>query len=68
MCQPQNGRLLGSPGFPFSNLSLESLVLLHLLLGNFMNFVVELYGQQGVAMGVRCVKVKTEVSFLFMDK
>lgn len=68
MYQPQNGRLLGNPGFPFSKLSLESLVLLHLLLGDFMNFVVELYGQQVVAMGVRCVKVKREVSFLFMDK
>ena len=43
-------------------------MLLRLLLGDFMNFVVELYGQPGVAMGVRCVKVKREISFLFMDK
>lgn len=36
-------------------------MLLHLLLGDFVNFVLELYGQQGVAMAVRCVKVKKEV-------
>lgn len=68
MYQPQTGRLLGSPGSPFSKLSLENLVLLHLLLEDFMNFVVEIYGQQGVAMGVRCVQVKREVSFFFVDK
>jgi len=61
--QLQNDRVLGNPGFPFSKLSLESLVLLHLLLGDFVNFVVELHGQQGVAMAVRCVDVKREASF-----
>lgn len=62
--QPQNGRLLGNPRFPFSKPSLESLLLLHLLLAGFMNFVVEHYGQQGAAMGVRCVKVKR--GFIFV--
>lgn len=52
----------------FSELPLQSLMLLHLLLRVFINCVVELQGQQGVAVGAGCVKGKREVSFVFLDK
>lgn len=47
------------PRIPFSELPLESLMLLELLLREFIN--CELHGQQGVAVGVGCVRVKREV-------
>lgn len=42
-------------------------MLLHLLLGDFVNFVLELYGQQGVAMAVTCVKVKKGLTFVYVQ-
>lgn len=48
---------LGTQDFLFLNCQ-WSLVLPHLLLGSFMNFVVELYSQQGSAIGVRSFKGK----------
>lgn len=56
------------PRIPFSELPLESLMLLHLLLREFINCGVELHGQQGVAVRVGCVKVKREVSFVFVGR
>lgn len=49
---------------PFSELPLESVMLLHLLLREFIDSVVELCGQQGAAVGVGCVRVKRESSFV----
>lgn len=54
------------PRIPFSQLPLEGLMLLELLLREFIN--CELCGQQGVAVGAGCVKVKGEVSFVFVDQ
>lgn len=56
------------PRIPFSELPLKSLMLLHLLLREFVDCVAELHGQQGVAVGVGCVRVKREVSFVFVEK
>lgn len=56
------------PRIPFSELPLENLMLLHFLLNEFANCVLELQGQQGVAVGVGCVKVKREFSFVFLGK
>lgn len=60
------GTVAWEPRIPFPELPLESLMLLHLLLGEFIT--CELGGQQGVAGGVGCVKVRREVSFVFVDK
>lgn len=49
---------------PFSELPLESVMLLHLLLREFIDSVVELHGHQGAAVGVGCVRVKREGSFV----
>lgn len=54
---------VGTQYFLFLNCQ-WSLVLPHLLLGSFMNFVVELYGQQGLAMGVRSFKGKRGFGFV----
>lgn len=56
------------PRIPFSELPLESLMLLHLLLRDFIDCVAELHGQQGVAVGDGCVRVQREVSFVFVEK
>lgn len=62
--EPQDG-CLGTQD-SLSELPLESLMLLELLLREFIN--CELHGQQGVAVGVGYVRVEREVWFVFVDK